>query len=160
MLALSRVETPTETIARFTESAPVDVYGLAKALGLDVIEEPMPDGASGSIHRDWFSGAYIVAVNSGHPRNRRRFTLAHEIAHYALHRDRIGDGINDDKLYRSGLPDALERQANQYAATILMPAPLVRQAYAQGKTTPVELAAIFQVSPAVAEIRIKELRLA
>jgi Zn-dependent peptidase ImmA (M78 family) len=33
-----------------------------------------------------------------HP-NRQRFTLAHEIAHYVLHRDLVENGIVDDTMY-------------------------------------------------------------
>ena len=58
---------------------------------------------------------------------RQRFTLAHEIGHMLLHRDRIGDGIVDDILYRSSLSDTLEAQANRLAADILMPYPLIME---------------------------------
>ncbi|HCM3005245.1 TPA: ImmA/IrrE family metallo-endopeptidase, partial [Klebsiella pneumoniae] len=58
---------------------------------------------------------------------RQRFTLAHEIAHFLLHRDRIGDGITDDILYRSKLSDFMEVQANRLAADILMPGHLLEK---------------------------------
>lgn len=78
---------------------------------------------------------------------------------YVLHRDKIGDGIVDDALYRSERGGAIERQANNYGASILMPAPLVGEKWRAGATTAASLARAFQVSPAVAAIRIEELRL-
>lgn len=59
-----------------------------------------------------------IYVNKGHHVNRRRFTTAHEIAHFILHQDFIGDGIADDGLYRSKLSNAMEAQANKLAADI------------------------------------------
>jgi predicted transcriptional regulator len=149
---------PIEIIRDYTQSAPVDVRGLAKALHLLISDENLGPDFSGKIERDW-SGAYRIAVNSLHSETRRRFTIAHEIAHFVLHRDMIGDGIIDDAMYRSSKSDAIERQANNYAASILMPAPLVGEKWRGGYQTSDVLAKAFNVSSAVAEIRIKELRL-
>lgn len=148
-----------EVVHDFTQSAPVDVRGLARALRLPVLDEDLGANVSGKIERDMF-GDYRITVNARHAETRRRFTVAHEIAHYVLHRESIGDGIIDDGLYRSQRGGAIERQANNYAASILMPAPLVGREWRAGKTTAQALAKVFDVSPAVAEIRIKELRLA
>src|SRR3546814_4029407 len=46
---------------------------------------------------------FAIYVNGSHPRVRRRFSIAHEIAHFALHRNLIGDGVTDDAMYRSNL---------------------------------------------------------
>lgn len=147
-----------EVVNEFTQSAPVDVRHLARALHLNVLDEDLGDNVSGKIERDMF-GDYKITVNLRHSETRRRFTIAHEIAHYVLHREKIGDGIVDDGLYRSAKGGAIERQANNYAASILMPAPLVREKWLSGLTTSSALAKAFGVSSAVAEIRIKELRL-
>lgn len=148
---------PIEVIRDFTRSAPVDVRALAEALNLRVREEDMGED-SGKIEQDWM-GDFVVTVNRRHSETRKRFTIAHEIAHYVLHRDKIGDGIVDDALYRSERGGAIERQANNYGASILMPAPLVGEKWRAGATTAASLARAFQVSPAVAAIRIEELRL-
>jgi Zn-dependent peptidase ImmA (M78 family) len=149
---------PIEVIADFTQSAPSDVRGLARSLGLPVLEEDLGTDVSGKIERDLFGG-YKITVNSRHSETRRRFTIAHEIAHYVLHRSKIGDEIVDDGLYRSARGGTIERQANNYAASILMPAPVVGEKWRAGARTPEALAKVFDVSAAVAEIRIKELRL-
>src|SRR3546814_9375366 len=61
---------------------------------------------------------FAIYVNGSHPRVRRRFSIAHEIAHFALHRNLIGDGVTDDAMYRSNLSSAVEVQANRMAADI------------------------------------------
>ncbi|WP_244665103.1 ImmA/IrrE family metallo-endopeptidase [Candidatus Symbiopectobacterium sp. 'North America'] len=71
-------------------------------------------------------GNVVIRVNRHDVKERQRFTLAHEIAHFLLHRDRIGDGITDDILYRSKLSDFMEVQANRLAADILMPGHLIQ----------------------------------
>lgn len=110
------------------------------------------------IERDWFDDEFTISVNSSHSETRKRFTIAHEIAHYVLHRDQIGDGITDDALYRSDtLSTMTERQANQYAAEILMPWQLVKNDSAFKTGMAGSLASRFSVSTQVAEIRLREL---
>lgn len=149
---------PIEIVGQYMRHAPVDVEKLAHALGMVVRRELRHDDQSGRIECEANGGPCIITVNATHPESRQRFTIAHEIAHFILHRDAIGDGIVDDGMYRSGKPEKLERQANQYAAEILMPWKLVIDKYRAGKTTPAELAREFKVSAAVAEIRLRELR--
>jgi Zn-dependent peptidase ImmA (M78 family) len=154
-------KSPLSIIEEFTARAPVDVVGMARELGLSVIEEQLPPNVSGKITRKGSGDDnYVITVSSAHPETRKRFTIAHEIAHFIFHRSRIGDGVIENGLYRSTqLSDAVERQANQYAACILMPHELVYTAWREGKNTPAELADYFGVSAPVAKIRIEELSL-
>lgn len=96
---------PMLLAASFFHSAPVDLQGMADALGLSVnVSAKLPMDVSGSITRSASGKAgYHIDINAAHSLNRKRFTLAHEIAHYLLHRDLIGDGIEDNGLYRSRL---------------------------------------------------------
>ena len=154
---MARRRLPTEIVGDYMEHCPVDVTGLADELGLKVVYARLASDVSGKI--ECGRRGCKITVNSTHGQSRQRFTIAHEIAHYVLHRELIGDGIVDDGLYRSAQPSAIERQANQYAADILMPWRLVRKAYRRGTTSACGLASMFQVSSAVAEIRLKELNL-
>ena len=157
-MAKRRNELAVDIIDRFQRSYPVDLHGMADALGIRIIAKNLPDNVSGKIEQDWPFNDYVITVNSKHSRTRQRFTIAHEIAHYVLHRDLIGDGIVDDGLYRDGrIGDIRERQANRYAATLLMPKSLVRKAWDMGMRNASDLAREFDVSPAVAEIRWREL---
>lgn len=102
-------------------AAPIQTVALAKAFGINVFYvEAQADDFSGMIRKE-DDGRFHIYVNKSHARNRRRFTTAHEIAHFILHRDVMGDGVFDDALYRSGLTNLQETEANQMAADILMP---------------------------------------
>jgi Zn-dependent peptidase ImmA (M78 family) len=79
-----------------------------------------------------------IWVNAAEARQwpaRRRFTIAHELGHWRLHRDaheravfcRSGS-IAPEAQTRGQLPPA-EDEANAFAAALLMPAPLVQQRY-------------------------------
>lgn len=151
-----RAELPVEIVGRFLNSAPVDLDGMARAIGLEVAERCFDDpDVAGMI--ECAGRTYRISLNGTDSPRRRRFTLAHEIAHYILHRDLIGDGITDRGLYRSRLSDAIERQANRYAANLLMPSGLVRAAWREGDCSIAGMAARFHVSEDAARIRLKEL---
>ncbi|WGO83621.1 ImmA/IrrE family metallo-endopeptidase [Arsenophonus apicola] len=104
---------------------PILVGVIAKELGITVKKSTLAAGISGEIKEE--NGIVIIKINRHDVKERQRFTLAHEIAHFLLHRDRIGDGITDDILYRSKLSDFMEIQANRLAADILMPSYLIQQ---------------------------------
>lgn len=78
-------------------------------------------------HRGW------AFVNATDILPRRRFTAAHELGHFILHRDLMPTGhISDtqDSILETMEPDALqdmEREANQFAVELLMPAAMCRQ---------------------------------
>lgn len=126
---------------------------IAQALGIDVYStHSWDDSVSGKIER---SGAgFEIVINANHPEVRRRFTIAHEIAHAVLHRDLIGDGIEDDAQWRSGLADPIEYQANRMAADILMPIHLLQRYLDKGVNDPAYLAHLFKVSRQSMEIRL------
>jgi len=53
---------------------------------------------------------------------RQRFTAAHEFGHYLLHRKRYPQGFRSDEAAVDGrTKDDIEREANEFAATLLMP---------------------------------------
>jgi hypothetical protein len=64
----------------------------------------------------------IICNDADVSEGRRRFTLAHEFAHYLMHRHLNPDGIycSDDEVLR-GEGEAIEREADTFAASLLMP---------------------------------------
>ena len=143
-----------------TRPPPVNLYGLLDELGLAFEAAKLPTGVSGKITKDRGARAgFKVVVNTDEPPRRQRFTIAHEIAHYVLHRDLIGDGVTDDAMYRSSLADEYERQADRLAGEILLPARALRVAYATEKGL-AKLGTMFDASMDAIRIRLKELRLA
>lgn len=148
-----------DLINKHAAEPPVDVYALAREMGITVTEVPMKDDVAGSIEK--IDGGYQIRVNKNHHLNRKRFTVAHELGHYFLHSEKIGDGIVDNKLFRdagsAGNPYihvTEEVQANKFAAGLLMPAHLVKRLKGQGLSD-AETAKELGVSTQALEIRMK-----
>ena len=150
---------PMEIVASFLNRAPVDLHAIAARLGITVTSpRDLPPDVSGSIRRQ--GEGYLIEINGNDAPRRQRFTLAHEIGHYLLHRDMLDGGIEDDRMYRSRLSDQVERQANRLAGQILMPPGLVMTAWRAGARDIGRLAETFDVSEQAMEIRLRELTLA
>lgn len=111
---------------------PVPVEVIAKFLGVQIRYEPgQEDHVSGMAYR-LENGQAIIGVNAAHANTRRRFTIAHELAHLLLHE---GEVFHFDEGFASvyGFRDEdetsgreKEQEANAFAATLLMPEQLVR----------------------------------
>jgi Zn-dependent peptidase ImmA (M78 family) len=112
-------------LKNFTSSIPVRVGGLAEALGLRVVLASLPLNISGLIQPEG-ADKFVIKVNRFESKERQRFTIAHEIAHYLLHRDKIQSGVIDSVLYRSKLSSRTEAEANKMAAEIVMPTKIFR----------------------------------
>ncbi|AZE38124.1 hypothetical protein C4K06_5115 [Pseudomonas chlororaphis subsp. aureofaciens] len=102
------------------ETSPLDVQGLLSVLGIKLISVPMKDDVSGILSladngKDW-----IVKVNALHHPNRQRFTIAHEIAHFARHRFQQAE-FKDLNFFRNGETNPMEVEANRFASELLMP---------------------------------------
>jgi len=118
-------------LEQFSQEPPVDVELVARALGVEIRYQSLDEGTSGFMLRP-FQGKPIIGVNSDHHPNRQKFTIAHEIGHFVLHGDAptvlVDEGIvhfRDDKS--STATDPREREANAFAAELLMPETAVRQ---------------------------------
>jgi Zn-dependent peptidase ImmA (M78 family) len=135
MLSTRQVEKKAETVLRGAgQDAPsIDVEGIARSLGVTVRYESTNADVSGALFKR--GGKAIIGVNPDHPRNRQRFTIAHEVGHFILHR---GDLYMDEadaypnesqgkhRLLRDQVSaqasDPKEIEANRFAAALLMPA--------------------------------------
>lgn len=142
------------------KAPPVNVLSIAKLFGIRVYRVPnWEDGLSGMIkmsEEDGGSSGYAIYVNAEHSEKRRRFTVAHEVAHFVLHKNLIGDGVVDDGLYRSGLSNLIEMEANNLAARILIPGVLLRKFLNDEENYSVEkLSEKFNVSPQAMAIRLR-----
>ncbi|MCB1470531.1 MAG: ImmA/IrrE family metallo-endopeptidase [Rhizobiaceae bacterium] len=151
-----------EILAKYTGEYPVKLGSLARELGVAGIKvSSMRTGISGQIMKEGEN--YIIRVNRNESRERQRFTIAHELSHYLLHRhviDSSPDGITDNVLYRSGAPERIEYEANRLAADLVMPLELVEDKLKREfggvvtEATIESLAASFGVSKAAMEIRL------
>lgn len=149
-----------EIVSRFTASVPVKVGELATELGLNVIRAPLEPKISGLIQPSAKAPAqFEIRVNKYEIPERQRFTVAHEIAHFLLHRHDIGSGVVDSIMYRSNLTSRKETEANRLAADIVMPAAAVQRELRRlgGVHVPnvvEEMAAIFRVSVPAMKVRL------
>ncbi len=106
---------------------PVPVEAIAEdLLGLSVDEVEL-DGASGLL----YPSERQIYVNAGEPSTRRRFTLAHELGHWVCQclEGRAAPIYCRTEEVGVGEGRALEREANVFAAELLMPEPAVRTAF-------------------------------
>ncbi len=151
-----------ESLDKYLSEYPVKLGSLAREIGVGGIKvSSMRTGVSGQITNE--NGHYIIRVNRNEARERQRFTIAHELAHYLLHRhviDSSPGGIIDNVLYRSGAPERIEYEANRLAADLVMPMELIEKKLSKDfdgvvtEATIESLAASFEVSKAAMEIRL------
>lgn len=151
------METVIDKIKRFKESAPVNVEALIRSFGIELdVKASLNEEVSGELV-NLGKERYRISINKNDPYYRKRFTMAHELGHFLLHRGLIGDGVNDSRAYRSvkngkfynlNITAAHEAQANRFAANLLMPEDLVRDEYEKAQGDIVSLSKKFQVSKA------------
>jgi len=161
------------------DTSPVPVEDIVRQLGIELqYVANTDDQLSGFIYRDATTGKTILGVNADHSENRQRFTIAHELGHFLLHPldevliDRKGYGYGYGRLRSldsSSGEFKEEREANLFAAELLMPEAILRKkAY---EATPFDfieedddniirtLASDFGVSPQSLTIRLVQLGL-
>lgn len=140
------------------EPVPIQIEHLIEDLGIELDKKAdLPDDIAGEISC-LGNNKYKISVNKNDHYFRKRFTMAHELAHFLFHRSLLGDGvIKDSRLYRSTNPVITphhEVQANKFAAELLMPLKHVRKDYKEMNKDIQKVAAKWQVSPQAMEIRL------
>lgn len=167
---------PEKTADLFT-----DLYGkndnrfpigqFAKALGFKVLRRTLtPDNLSGYIACDKeLVFPRLIVVNENDNLGHQRFTIAHELWHYIKRVGIIDDLASTGGFYSAydtdpKAQDGEEREANYFAASLLMPKERFKEAYHSlnkfSYSTPIrELSDMFGVSEKAVETRIKELSL-
>ncbi|MFB9245229.1 ImmA/IrrE family metallo-endopeptidase [Massilia antarctica] len=118
------------------DAPPVDVDRIAELLGICVSEEPRHDAEHAitvgkiTLEKDQPARVWInPAENAYGPR--RRFTLAHEIGHFCMHRSTNQTTFVDTKATmnrRESFWNRFESEANNFAAELLMPGALITSA--------------------------------
>lgn len=139
---------------------PVKLGEIAKHLGVKVLLSTLPRGTSGQIGQE--HGEFVIRINRHEAKHRQRFTLAHELAHFLLHKEKIiaEGGWSENVLLRSGQPANIEYEANRLASDLVIPSALLAEAtaeYSGPMTSEVieDLARRFGVSTAAMEIKLQ-----
>lgn len=124
------------------DEPPIPAEHLARQCGVLVVEQKMSDELSGLVFE--VDGGAVIAVNSEHSPNRKRFSIAHELGHHLLsHHDRFHIDVTEGDP--PGYDWQTERAANEFAAELLMPHGMVASEFAQTPETH-RLAKRFKVS--------------
>lgn len=138
---------------------------------LIIYNAEMHPSISGAIAFDKDKNKFVIYVNRNKPDTRQHFTTAHELGHYFLHKeiirgeDLIVDGENSVDgskiLYRlDGQTEASvrETEANNFAASLIMPSELVTKAWSTLHSVEA-CAKVFCVSVSAMSVRLERLGL-
>jgi len=114
-------------------SPPIQLEAIIADKGIRLLPYDLGDNISGVLIIE--NGQATIGYNKNEHRVRNRFTIAHELGHFILHK---GQDLFVDKefklMFRStpGEGDNVthEKEANEFAANVLMPENLLRDAMA------------------------------
>ncbi len=115
---------------QFGSELPVDIRAIAESYNIVIRTRQLDEAVSGLLVVK--NGHATIGVNENHHPNRQRFTIAHEIGHFLLHRSSSQVFIDATPIFfrDETSSDGSQRQeieANAFAAELLMPEHLLRQ---------------------------------
>ncbi len=138
---------------------PVDPAAIAARAGAYVVAEPMLDreGISGDCYFD-DDGVPVIRFNPYDNERRQRFTIAHELGHVLQRHVQPGGRMHRDpkRDYQRMGETPMEREANEFAAQLLMPESVLKLA-ARTLRSSQRLAAEFNVSTEAMKYRLQNI---
>ena len=113
-------------------AAPVPVWEIARAKGARIVIDSLEGDLSGFLYQD--GTQKIIGVNTHQAPVRQTFTVAHELAHLMLHGQEQQLHVDHafpvvhlrSDVSSQGIEDT-EKEANFFAAELLMPEPFLRK---------------------------------
>lgn len=137
----------------WNKQLPVDPVAIAQEAGVRVFLNPEMGGLAGCFYDE---NGPTIEYNGRDPLVRQRFTIAHELGHFALrHGARFRDSTESFSLSNY---DPVETDANKFAAELLMPAAVVNGMIRTHGITDFEvLASMFNTSAVAMKYRLKNL---
>jgi len=148
---------------------PIAIEQIAVQRGLNIRAYDLGEGVSGVLAID--SGKGTIGYNPRESKVRQRFTIAHELGHYELHRKNNELFVDKDfvVLFRDQNSSTgelkKEQEANAFAASILMPENILLREIENNKfdlseeRSLKELSKLFHVSSTAMSFRIANLNL-
>lgn len=138
---------------------PVDLIAIANSNNIEVYNVELPNGISGAIKYNEESEKFQILIEKRHSKNRKRFTLAHELAHYFLQGEELlkNKDLHFDTLYRRDFNSA-ETQVDYLAGALLMDKDMLTKLYNINNSIKV-LAKLFGVSESAMTVRLMKLGL-
>lgn len=134
------------------EKPPIDIERIATYFGVHLVPyDNFPENVSGMIARDQnVEGESIyVGFNTKHAKVRQRFTIAHELGHFLSGHDDVK--IIEDSFDKDTIK---EREANAFAAELLMPKDMLAVDMKNGSMNIPALAQRYSVSEQAMSIRL------
>lgn len=101
-----------------TKPEDIDIEAIAEYCGATVLYQPI-EGAEARIigHRN----RAIIGVSNASPRSRQRFSVGHELGHWAWDRGKIAFSCDNRKFAGEWTGTDKESVANKYASELLLP---------------------------------------
>ncbi|MEO8581932.1 MAG: ImmA/IrrE family metallo-endopeptidase [Patescibacteria group bacterium] len=159
----SQIEKLAEKVfAKLGDVIPVDMIKAARLHDIDVFVTHMektvgatPSGILVEQQKKW-----AILLNIDDTLTRQRFTIAHEIGHFLIHKGKqfVDEFTAGETFYRDGSDNEEEQEANYFAACLLMPEEEVERIWPQCKD-PKDAAVRFKVSEVSMTYRLKKLGL-
>jgi len=157
-----------ELLRKFCSSLENDIVELANKLGMKVYSECLPPYERGYLEFEPLyntKSGFRIVVNKNDRPEVQNFTVAHEIAHFLLHRKdaarRKAHRADKDEPFTYIEPWEVrqEGEANLFAAILLMPPNLFIPAFSRLSGRVADMAKLFFVSERAVEIQIEQLAL-
>lgn len=130
----------------------MELEEIVRVMAIEVTPFDLPDNISGIYNE--IAGQPYIAVNSRHSAARRRFTVAHELYHFLTEYEAE---VIEASATTEGVEE-IEKNANRFAALLLMPEEAVRAIRAKGLCLK-HMAEVFGVSEQAMQIRLRDLGL-
>lgn len=138
--------------------APVDIEKAATALGFSIFPCPFPEKRKGKVMIE--GKVKVILVNANHPLTLQRYTIAHELGHFINAHEHFEDEFIEEELFFLNHSFQNEREAELFAADLLMPKDFLEIDLSHLGVDVSTLASKYQVSPKAMTIRLNTLRLA
>lgn len=123
-MTIERIEKIAQDVLKKSgiTSVPVQVESIAFKHGIRISRGPNKDFSGILIRKNELA---LIGVNSTEASVRQRFTIAHELGHFFIHENK--DTFIDYRDNKTGTTHSpREREANMFAAALLMPRHLIK----------------------------------
>ena len=154
----SKVRRKADELTKPYSAPPIPVLEIAEQKGVHVIFADFGEHSSTVAGFCDFEES-VLFVNSKDIVPRQNFTMAHELGHWILHRDIYLEEPDTypflPRFQSVEDPDPLEKEANYFAANLLVPERLLRPVLRSSSSA---LANAFAVSRTMMEYRLKNAR--
>jgi len=137
----------------------IDLNKAARSVNAMIIEMEMPIKYSGACTPPFGEfKEFVIGVNTNRSIGHQRFTIAHEIGHIVMGHPQEHGPIFFSAIENFMTVYPLDRDANVFAAELLMPSRHLKSlVYESGLRDVEKLCRLYQVSKAAMEIKLQEL---